>query len=293
MRTGRTWLAVFWLIPTVVRAGDGDLPPRWLWAIPGGGQFALGQTGAGWAWLSGTAALGGWAVFAETRRSSGELNAPFVYAQHAWVLSLYSARRDLLLRVGEFKRLDPSKISTLAAAPFRPSVVLSPWVIGFAVAGVAVNWAGIRYGTKGPGPGRIRTVSYLGDTLGRDGGTAAMAGYWIPLSWGAGTAEEMLFRGTLQADWEDRWGPTGGWLAASALFGLAHFPPGAPAGEALAQIGFAAVAGGWLGWRYQRGGYRLSEPIAAHAWFDIAAGVTVWLLDPASNPLGAKISFAL
>ena len=184
-------------------------------------------------------------------------------------------------------------MSTLATAPFRPSVLLDPWVLGFAAAGVAINWAALQYGERGPGPSRVRTVSYLGDTFGRRGGTAAMAGYWIPLSWGAGESEEMLFRGILQSDWEERWGPTGGWLAASAVFGLAHYPVGAPAGEALAQVGFAAVAGSWLGWRFQRTGYRLAEPVAAHVWFDIAAGVTVWLLDPGQNPLGARISFAL
>lgn len=35
----------------------------------------------------------------------------------------------------------------------------------------------------------------------------------------------------------------------------------------------------------------LSEVIAAHAWFDIAAGVASYLADPEDNPLGAKVSF--
>ncbi len=299
MKAWRTLAAMIVLIPACPRAEDPAaeprVPPRWLWAVPGGGQFALGQTAAGWAWLGGTAALGGWAVVAETRRSEGEINAPFVYAQHAWVLSIYAARRDLLLALGETRRLDPSKPSTLALAPFRPSILINPWVLGFAAAGVGLNWLAVRQDGRGPGPARVRTVSYLGDTFGRRGGAAAMAGYWIPLSWGAGESEEMLFRGVLQADWEERWGATRGWLAASAVFGLAHLPigGGVSAGEALAQVGFATVAGAWLGWRFQRTGYRLSEPIAAHVWFDIAAGVTIWALDPAENPLGAKLTFAL
>ncbi len=300
MKLLRAFAAVVVLLPMAPRAeepapAEVREPSRWLWAVPGGGQFALGQTAVGWAWLGGTAALGGWAVVAETRRSPGELNAPFVYAQHAWVLSIYAARRDLLLALGETRRLDPSKPSTLALAPFRPAVLLSPWVLGFAAVGVGLNWLGVRQGGASPGAARVRTVSYLGDAFGRRGGTAAMAGYWIPLSYGAGESEEMLFRGILQADWEEKWGTTRGWLAASAVFGLAHLPLGAgvPTGEALAQVGFASVAGAWLGWRFQRTGYRLSESIAAHVWFDIAAGVTIWLLDPAENPLGAKVSFAL
>lgn len=305
MRTGRILLALALCFPPPAFAEEPapgpipsselspKLPPRWLWAVPGGGQFALGQTSAGWAWLTGTLALGGWGAWAESRRGSGEINAPFVYAQQVWVLSLYAARRDLTLRVGETARLDPSKVSTLARAPFTPSVLFDPWVLGFAAVGVGVNWLGVRSGGAAPGAMRVRTVSYLGDTFGRRAGAAAMAGYWIPLSWGAGESEEMLFRGMIQADWEERWGRVGGWLAASALFGIAHYPIGAPAGEIAAQVGFAAAAGAWLGWRYQRTGYRLAEPIAAHVWFDIAAGVTIWLLDPAENPLGAKVSFAL
>jgi membrane protease YdiL (CAAX protease family) len=268
-------------------------PSRWLLAIPGGGQFALGQRGAGWSWLAGTAALGGWAAVAEARRGPGELNAPLVYAQQAWVLSIYAAHRDLSLRLGETERLDPAKLRTLALAPVRPSVVLSPWVLGFAATGVAVNWAFLRRSGGETGPARVRTVSYLGDTFGRRGGAAALAGYWIPLSWGAGESEELLFRGMLQSDVEGRWGTTAGWLAASAAFGAAHLPFHGPLRDRLASVGFATIAGAWLGWRYQRGNYRLSEVIAAHVWFDLAAGLTIWLLDPAENPLGAKISFAL
>ncbi len=53
----------------------------------------------------------------------------------------------------------------------------------------------------------------------------------------------------------------------------------------------AGVAGVDFGLRYRASGYTLSEVIAAHAWFDIAAGIASYLADPEDNPLGAKVSF--
>lgn len=269
-------------------------PPRrggwWIWFLPGGGQFWLGQTGAGIRYAAGTVGLAGWGAWAENRRSTGETNAPLVWAQQLYVVSFYDARRDLLLRYGATDRLDPSKVSTLAAAPFSPRYLLDPWVIGFAAAAVGINALSVRPHAPGRGFRAVRSISYLGDGYNRDGGTAALGAYWIPVSWGAGEAEEMLFRGTLQADWEGKWGTVPGWLAASGVFGLCHLTHPRRA-ESWEQAGFATLAGLWLGWRYQRTGYRLGEPIASHAWFDIAAGVTAFCLDPEENPLGAKIRF--
>jgi membrane protease YdiL (CAAX protease family) len=93
-----------------------------------------------------------------------------------------------------------------------------------------------------------------------------------------------------QADLEERWGTAPGWLAASLVFGAAHVthPSRASSWE---DGGFAALAGLWLGWRWRADGYRLSPVIAAHAWFDVAAGITAFLRDPAGNPLGAKVRF--
>lgn len=264
----------------------------WMWFLPGGGQFWLGQTGPGIRYAAATAGLGGWGAWAETRRSPGEVNAPLVWAQQLWVVSLYDARRDLLLRLAQVERLDPSKVSTLATAPFRPAYLLNPWVIGFAALGVGANLLTVKRHSPGRGFRAVTGVSYLGDHYGRDAGTAALSAYWIPISYGAGEAEEMLFRGVLQADWEEQWGTTAGWMAASGVFGLAHLTHPRRA-DSWVQAGFATAAGVWLGWRFRATGYRLGEPIAAHVWFDIAAGVTAFLLDPAENPLGARIRFGI
>jgi len=254
--------------------------------LPGAIQFSDGRPAEGAFFLVGTAGLGGWALSAEGRRKTGELNAPFVYAQQFWVAGICD---------GENRRYpghgDPSPFSSLAVAPFRPSVVFDPWVLAFVGAGTGLNaWLARR--EHADGFRRISRVDYLGGSWGRRGGTAACSAYWLPLSLGAGVSEEMLFRGLIQTRWEESYGTVPGWLMASGLFGAAHLTS-LDDREVLLNAGFAAVAGLYLGWRYRDEGYRLEKPVAAHFWFDVAAGVTAFLWDPANNPLGARITFGL
>lgn len=94
-----------------------------------------------------------------------------------------------------------------------------------------------------------------GDALGKMLG--AVLG---PLSWAeciflaalSGVAEEAFFRGALQ--------PAVGWVAASLLFGLAHF---APRKELLPWTGFTVAAGFLLGALFDRTG-NLIAPVFAH-----------------------------
>jgi len=260
--------------------------------LPGGGQLLLGEPGAGAGYLGATLGFAGWGWWAWGRRGPGELDVPLVWAQHVYVVSAYSAYRDLSLRLGQTERLDPASVPHLIAAPFRPAALADPWVLGFAALGAGVNWLTLRLDRGDHGWRDVTRMRYLGGTAGHDAVLPAYAAYWIPLSCGAGVAEEMLFRGMLQADWEERWGNTPGWLAASGAFGLAHVTA-VTRPAAWAQGGFAALAGLFLGWRYQRTGYRLAEPIAAHAWFDIAAGLAIFLADPRHNPLGARVEFRM
>ena len=69
----------------------------------------------------------------------------------------------------------------------------------------------------------------------------------------SGVAEEAFFRGALQ--------PRVGWVAASILFGLAHF---VPRREFLPWTGFSIAAGFLLGWLFLATG-NLLAPSVAHA----------------------------
>lgn len=285
------------LAPGAGRCAEEGGYPFWLVFLPGGGQIYQGQAAAGAACMAATTGLAGWGVWVERSRGSGEINAPLICAQQVYAASLYGAYRDFSLRrppgeEGRSARLDPTPMSGLASAPFRLENLLNPWVLGFAALAAALNAADVDLGRGRPGIGSVRGMRYLGDGYrGRDRSLAGYTAYWFPLSYGAGESEEMLYRGMLQATWEDRWGPACGLLAASAVFGLSHLT--APRREeSWWNAGFATLAGLYLGWRFQRTGYRLSEPVAAHVWFDVAAGLTVFLLDPAENPLGARVKFS-
>jgi membrane protease YdiL (CAAX protease family) len=83
----------------------------------------------------------------------------------------------------------------------------------------------------------------------------------------AGLGEEMLFRGTLQAEFVARFGPWAGLAMASLLFGLLHAVT--PAYAVL-----ATLMGAYLGWLWQLNGNILT-PIIVHALYDFVA---LWYL---------------
>ena len=268
--------------------------PWWQFFLPGGGQFYLGETAKGVAYAGGVLGLSGWAVAASYKHEPGAINAPLVYAQQLYVISLYDTYRALQLKYGADKynkRFDRSSVSELVSAPFRKEQLLNPWVIGCAVAGAGLNYALVRGASGRRSFADMRGMRYLGGSYNRDTGAAVYSAYWVPLSLGAGVSEEMLFRGMLQAGFEDRWGSGRGLVGASLLFGAAHMSdPNNP--DVWANVAFASVAGMFFGWRYQKNDYRLSEVIASHFWFDVMAGAALFLTNPKENPLGAKMDFA-
>ncbi len=81
-----------------------------------------------------------------------------------------------------------------------------------------------------------------------------------------------------------------GLIVTSLLFGLGHVSkPTEVKSRAYGIIG--SLSGFYLGKLYQDTNYSLEKPIAAHFWFNVAAGTTLFLLDPANNPLGLKVTF--
>ncbi|NLO90792.1 MAG: CPBP family intramembrane metalloprotease [Elusimicrobia bacterium] len=281
------------LLPLRAAAAQNDIPD-WQFFLPGGGQFHLGETAKGLAYAGGVAGLSGWAVAASYKHEPGAVNAPLVYAQQLYVISLYDTYRGLQLQTGAAaynKRFDKATVGELMSAPFRTEQLTNPWVIGCAAAGAGINYALARARPGRRSFGEMKGMRYLGGSYNRDTGAAVYSAYWLPMSLGAGVSEEMLFRGMIQANFEDMWGERKGLVSASLLFGAAHMSdPGDS--DAWANVAFASVAGLFFGWRYQKNGYRLAEEIAGHFWFDVMAGAAVYLADPEENPLGAKVNFA-
>lgn len=268
----------------------------WGLFVPGGGYFYLGETAKGLSYFSSTAGLLGWGIGINHKKADGEINTPLIYAQQLHVAQIYLSYREAHFRflTEEEKRgkkilLERSSLSQLASAPFKTENLKNPWVIGFALLGAGLNYASARIDGAKKDFSDISHVQILGERFSRAPGFGVYSAYWIPISLGAGVSEEALFRGMVQTEWEERWGKRKGLLAASALFGAAHFDGKR---ESIGNVLFAAVAGLFLGWRFQEKNYQLGEPIAEHFWFDAIAGTTLYFADPDNNPLGAKVEFA-
>jgi len=99
---------------------------------------------------------------------------------------------------------------------------------------------------------RTRMGERLARALAAALGPLTLAECWL-LAAVSGIAEEAFFRGALQ--------PQVGLVAASLLFGAAHF---VPRRELLPWTGFAVAAGFLLGWLYDATGGLLA-PVIAHA----------------------------
>jgi CAAX protease family protein len=148
-----------------------------------------------------------------------------------------------------------------------------PWFYRDALAAQS----GARWGLDAPiglaSAAAVIALSHLLTTRTRWGAALAreLAGALGPLSAGgcaalallSGFAEEVFFRGALQ--------PRLGFVAASLVFGLAHF---APRRTLWPWTGFALIAGFGLGALYEWTG-NLAAPIVAHAAVN---GVNLWLL---------------
>jgi len=266
----------------------------WSFFIPGGGHFRQGEWGVGATYLTTELGLASWGYSQRNELSPGELNVPYFYALQIHNMGIYTAYRNARRswrNRGYRLPYDPTPTPQLIGAPFRWKYMSSPWVYGAALAGVGLNYLAAVADKDRRRYRDIVDMRLQGTNRDRRNGTVSYTAYWIPISFGAGVTEEMLFRGIVQTEWEERSSPEKARLGASALFGAAHLDD--PTDSATwVNAGFAFLAGLYLGWRTQVNNYRLSEAIAAHTWFDITAGLTIFLTDPDENPLGAKMNFA-
>jgi hypothetical protein len=138
------------------------------------------------------------------------------------------------------------------------------WRVGSGVtAGLLLVWASREFTARSEA-GRA-LANELGRLVGPLGPGRAFA-----LAAASGLGEELLFRGALQ--------PRVGWLAATLLFGAAHF---VPMSKLRSWALFALAAGGLFGALFALTGDLLA-PVLAHA---LVNGLNLrWLGAPASQP---------
>lgn len=266
-----------------------------LWSVilPGGGHFYLNQNNAGNAYLftEGLLLIAGLNV--EQTLVSGEWNFMYVNALKVYELNIFTSYREA--RILNNNRsyttpIDKTPLHKLILAPFKWENIKSPYVYGFFLAGIAINAAEGYSNTQRKSFDRISGVNIMNTSFNRDAGAAVYEGMWITLSLNAAVSEECAYRGFMQSEFEEMLGKNAGLFVSSGIFGLGHVTNWAD-GKSWANGGVATLAGLYLGWLFQKEGYRLEKPIAAHFWFNFAAGTTLFLIDSANNPLGIRVNF--
>jgi len=266
----------------------------WSLIIPGGGHFYLGQENAGNAYLLAEGIFLVAGLSNEPALSPGELNFFYTNALKIHELNIFTSYRQARIftnNQGYSSPIDNTPLSKLMLAPFSWENISSPYVYGFFLCGILVNAAEGYLNTQRKSYENVSGFKISGAEFDRDAGSGFYYGMSTALSYTAGLSEECAYRGFVQAEFEESFGKTAGLYVSSGLFGAAHITDFSN-GRSWANAGFASLAGFYLGWLFQKEGYKLSKPIAAHFWFDVAAFTTLFLIDPENNPLGIKVSFA-
>ena len=272
---------------------------------PGCGQIYLRETGEGVALLGTSAALIGSGIFLLRDAGSVSLDgasttrsAPIglwlaTVGQNAWFYSIFDAYRDARVLRGDagYKfAITRERLPDLVSAPFRPSVLKSPWVWAGVPIALAAGLGVSAIASSGDLTGNpsifdVSRVNFLGHNFSRGGGFALGEAYYGGLFGTVGVGEESLFRGLIQTELEERFGTAGGIAMASAIFGAVHLVNfGQDPKQALYAVPTIAVLGSSLGLAYVHTGHKLETSVAMHFWYDFLLSTVVFAADPNHQP---------
>ena len=266
----------------------------WSLFLPGGGHFYLGQPGAGNAYLltEGLLLIAGRSV--EQYLAPGEWNFFYINTLKVHELNIFTSYRESRIlneNAGYTTPIDRTVLHQLILAPFKWKNIKSPYVYGAFLAGIAINAAEGYLNPQRKSFDSVSGINIMNTPFNREGGTALYEGMWLTLSLNAAVCEECAYRGVMQAEFEEMLGKNAGLFVSSGIFGLGHVTNWA-SGKSWAYGGIATLSGLYLGWLFQKEGYHLEKPIAAHFWFNVAAGTTLFLMDPQNNPIGIRVNFS-
>jgi membrane protease YdiL (CAAX protease family) len=275
---------------------------------PGCGHFYLGEAMDGLAYLLPSAALVGGGIVLisgeEVSLSGGSSSAkvPIGLAlattgQNLWFYSIFDAYRDARVARGDEGYDIPitrESLDELFTAPFRPSVLKSPWfwagVPAMLAVGIGVSYAVDRGTSSGPTPPTIfevDDVNVLGKNFSPGAGFALGNAYFAALFSSVGVGEEALFRGVIQTELEERWGLPGV-AVASALFGAIHITNFKDARTIAIAIPTLSVLGAALGMAYRHSDHKLATSTAMHFWYDFLLSAASFAIDPQNQPFAVQ-----
>ena len=301
-------------------AADALMPfavsPKWAAAYstlcPGCGYFYLHQPGRAATYLGSAAALVllGLHVEGDNPRAPNGLRLQdhddpldqftFLAVQNLWFYGIFAAYRDARVARADLGYRYPvakEQLSDLLAAPFNPRVLKSPWVWAgvpaLLGAGALLTWL-VSPGAFGSSGSRTlsdgKGVNFFGYHYGTGSGVALGETYNAGLYLSVAVGEESLFRGVIQAGLsETSLGLWGGWAAASAIFGSAHFFNYFDGSQdefkrAAFAVPYLMATGGYLGLIYIKSDFSLLQNTAAHFWYDFLLGTISFIADPEHQP---------
>jgi len=280
---------------------------------PGCGHFYLRQNGTAVAYIVAQVALFGGAA-ALLQDQTLDINGNAESARVPIAIQLAAAGQNLLFygifdayrdaRVGrddlgyKFK-ISRESLGELASAPFRPSVLKSPWVWAgvpaMLAAGLGVSYLLAPEDFTAPRSiFDVDKVNVLGKQLDRGTGFAAGFAYFTSLFTTVGVGEEALFRGVIQTEMEERFGTYGGLAIASAIFGSVHvFNFLQDPESAAVAVPLISILGSTMGLAYIRTNYQLSTSVAMHFWYDTLLSAIAFAADPEHQPFVVNYSAGL
>jgi len=294
-------IILIFLIITGMTTGNifADRLPYLIYILPGSTHFSEGDNLTGSMFAAGEIAFlaTGIAINGRLNSSMSEWNMPLLFAGQLYVIDKWNYIQEENAEVkkiaeenGRDFKYDPTPYNELLKAPFEPDKALCPFVLLMGALGIADGASTHVSGTKVFND--IFHVRALGTKMSRDQGTLYYETMSFGASYGAGVAEEMIFRGEILPLLDYKLGKEAGLAITAATFGAAHaLNPGL--GNPLSEVVFATLAGLAFGHEVQEDNYNIGKSVAGHFWYDFLAMTTNWLLDPASNPIGIGIEFKI
>jgi len=204
---------------------------------------------------------------------------------HNWMTVAHYYHPDL--------KFDQISFNQLLLAPFKPKNVFSPLTGGFilaALAELALDTHGARSINK------VNQMYFMDRYIARDPAMAIYGTVSLATSYGAGVAEEYIFRNSVMPLWDWKYGQRKGLAYSSLFFGASHltnlmFERSPDYKAAMMQFIEATIAGWVLGRNVQQNNYQIGQAVAAHAWYDFTLMLGSFLLDPENNVFGVSVKF--
>lgn len=198
-------------------------------------------------------------------------------------------------RQPDFK-YDPIPFNDLLKAPFQPKNFLTPVTGGLIALAVAELYLSGRHTNQYFGD--INQMNFVDRYMDKKPALAIYGTTSLAASYGAGIAEEYIFRNGLLPVWDYEYGQKKGLLYSSLLFGSMHLgnmmmTKNPDLKSTLLQVGEATLIGYFLGNDVQKRGYKIGPSVAAHMWYDFTLMLGSFLIDPKNNYLGVNMTFKI